>query len=179
MWCDSDIHIFNNSSILSCVGLTDFKNREIATFDKYPTVFTEPIDDSSFLVVYDPITIQEMIENEEGRKYFYEERDSLSDNAIVYSIDGKTLYSFRFDGFYMPLSYQSYKLRTDSTNQLFLFDFDKSEYFLPTKDSVEILKLTQINRSHELTSQFKSYTVSSLIDDKSILISDSSVFLVK
>ena len=125
-WCDSEVQFYPPSYFLTCEGLYTFSGNELVSFEGKHVVMAERFDYNHFLLVVDPIISQEWSVDENGNKRYSEERDEKSDNAFALSTEGDTLFTFRYDGFYQVLGYQSPSYSDGFV--IYLFDFQNGIY---------------------------------------------------
>ena len=171
-YCASELQVVDSRWIITCDGVYELGEGKSIDFDSH-VVCSEVIENEAVMVLYDPITTQEIRVDDDGYKRFYEERDSTVDNAKVYGLDGGMNYSFKFDGYYMPFGYTAYTARTDSANTLIMADFKKQELYIPGVTAVERRKLPLIDIKDPKRDlkRFTEHKIYSILDLKTLYVS--------
>lgn len=155
MSCVSPVQAIEGKAILSNDALYDYEGSiilDLSTQQRY-TAFSEFIDSSSFLYILDPIIETRPSGNRSRRK-----RDSVTDNARVYDLNGKLKYSFKYYRYDFSISYYVPHVNQKELNQIMLFDFLNEKYYIVKSDRVDEYNFVEI-KDTSIFSDFKEYDI--------------------
>ncbi|GAA4300033.1 hypothetical protein [Nibribacter koreensis] len=146
--CYSSVAVSKSGKyFITCTTLYGPNGYEFS-FQKPNIVHAEFLTDTSFVAIYDIISKSgKRIEN--GVQEYYEERDSISDNLIIYHVNGKKLASYKYHGYFQELGYTVPIAIIPEKNKLILIDDGKQNMLsisLASPSKFEEIKLSSLKR---------------------------------